>query len=120
MNLYLDDDSVHGLLVTLLRKAGHDVVIPADINFVGREDPEHFMQAVAGARVLLTHNDRDFSKLHDLIRIAGGHHAGVFVVRKDNDSKRDMSTKAIVRAIANFTASGMPVEDGFHVLNNYR
>jgi predicted nuclease of predicted toxin-antitoxin system len=120
MNLYLDGDSVHALLVTLLRKAGHDVIIPAAINCAGRADPEHFAQAIAGARVLLTHNDKDFSLLHELVQVAGGHHPGVFVVRKDNDKKRVMSPKAIVRAIENFLASGMPIPDNYHVLNFYR
>jgi len=120
MNLYLDDDSVHGLLVLLLRRAGHDVVIPADINFAGREDPEHLAQAIAGARVLLTKNDRDFNLLHELVRVCGGHHPGILVIRKDNDSKRDMSAKAIVRAIEKFVRSGLPVEDGYHYLNQYR
>ena len=30
MNLYLDEDSAKGALVTRLRKAGHPVVVPAD------------------------------------------------------------------------------------------
>ena len=41
------------------------------------------------------------------------------VVRKDNDPKRDMDQKQIVRAIRNFVSSGMRVEDGIHVLNFY-
>ena len=31
MLLYLDDDIIDGVLVKLLRKAGHDVMIPADV-----------------------------------------------------------------------------------------
>ena len=120
MNLYVDDDSVHSLLVLLLRKAGHDVIIPADVNFIGRDDPEHLAKAVGDSRVLLTQNDRDFRKLHDLVRTCGGHHPGILVVPKDNNRKRDMSAKAIVRAIDKFVRSGPPVEDGYHNLNDYR
>jgi len=120
MNLYLDDDSVHGVLVLLLRRAGHDVVIPADINYAGRADPEHLGQAVAGPRVLLTKNHRDFYLLHELVQVCGGHHPGILVVRKDNDSKRDLSAKAIVRAVEKLLRSGLPVEDGYHYLNDYR
>jgi predicted nuclease of predicted toxin-antitoxin system len=120
MNLYLDDDSVHGLLILLLRRAGHDVVVPADINMSGHEDPEHLAQAAAGARILLTKNHDDFFLLHELVHVCGGHHPGILVVRKDNDSKRDMSAKAIARAIENLVRSGVPIEDGYHFLNNYR
>ena len=33
MNLYLDDDIEHGVLVKLLVKAGHDVQLPFDAIF---------------------------------------------------------------------------------------
>lgn len=120
MNIYIDDDSVHGLLVKLLRKAGHDVVIPADIGFEGRDDPEHFAQAIAGDRALLTSNADDFKQLHELVLVSGGHHPGVLLVHKDNDPKRDMQPKAIVAALSNFVAQGVPVSDTVHVLNQYR
>jgi hypothetical protein len=35
MNLYLDDDSAKASLVRLLRKAGHQVIIPADAQLAG-------------------------------------------------------------------------------------
>jgi hypothetical protein len=120
MNLYLDDGSAGALLVRLLRVAGHDVLILADINFAGRDDPEHMMEAVRRSRVLLTHNHKDFEQLHELILIAGGHHPGILVVRKDNDSKRDLSERGIVRAIRNLLASGVTIEDDLHILNYYR
>jgi len=31
MRIYVDEDSVHDLLVRLLRSAGHDIQIPSDI-----------------------------------------------------------------------------------------
>jgi hypothetical protein len=31
MNLYLDEDTAWGILVQALRRAGHDVQIPADV-----------------------------------------------------------------------------------------
>src|SRR5262249_23285888 len=37
MNLYLDDDSADSLLVKLLGRAGHDVLIPADLGAVGKK-----------------------------------------------------------------------------------
>ena len=41
----------------------------------------------------------DFTLLHDLVLLAGGHHPGILVVRRDNNPIRDMSPGAIVRAI---------------------
>ena len=120
MNLYLDDDSVAGLLVKLLRAAGHDVQIPADVGKVGAEDAAHFMHAIRSGRTVLTSNHDDFKLLHDLVLLVAGHHPGVFVVRRDNDPKRDMSAKAIVRAIGRLTAAAVVVADEFHVLNHYR
>jgi predicted nuclease of predicted toxin-antitoxin system len=120
MNLYLDDDTVDGVLVKLLRAAGHDVVIPADVGTAGKKDAAHFREAIARGRVTLTHNHNDFVLLHLLVRFVGGHHPGVLTIRKDNDPKRDMSQRQIVRAIRKFESSGVPLADDLHVLNNYR
>jgi membrane glycosyltransferase len=56
MRLYLDDDSVSALLAALLRRAGHDVQIPADVQMSGEADPVHLTHAVRDDRVLLSHN----------------------------------------------------------------
>jgi hypothetical protein len=41
MNLYLDDNSIKGSMVGLLRKAGHRVLLPADVGLAGVSDPRH-------------------------------------------------------------------------------
>jgi hypothetical protein len=38
MRIYLDDDSVSGLLTQLLRQAGHDVMLTADVGLTGADD----------------------------------------------------------------------------------
>ena len=38
MNLYLDDDTVDRRLLALLRKAGHTVFVPEDVNLSGSRD----------------------------------------------------------------------------------
>jgi predicted nuclease of predicted toxin-antitoxin system len=120
MRLYLDDDSAGALLVRLLRNAGHDVQIPLDTGLRGADDPVHFAHAIQEARVLLSHNHRDFRNLHNLIMLAGGHHPGVLIVRRDNDPHRDLKPKGIVRAVANLTAALSSLRDGFQVLNQWR
>ena len=52
MLLYLDDDIIETVLVKLLRKAGHDVVIPADGGLAGADDPVHFTRADINAHAV--------------------------------------------------------------------
>jgi Domain of unknown function (DUF5615) len=120
VNLYIDDDSVDGVLVKLLRAAKHDVILPQDIGKSGAADADHLLEAIQRSRVVLTKIYGDFDALHRLVLFLGGHHPGIFVVRKGNDPKQAMDRKQTIRAIRNFAASGMKVEDGVHVLNFYR
>jgi predicted nuclease of predicted toxin-antitoxin system len=120
MRLYLDDDSASTLLARLLRQAGHDVQLPADVGMAGEEDPVHLLQALREHRVLFSHNHHDFENLHNLIIFSGGHHPGILVVRKDNNPKRDLDERRIVRAIGRLLAAGVPLADHFYVLNHWR
>src|SRR4051812_27841160 len=106
MRLYLDDDMAQPLLAQLLRKAGHDVVMPADVGRVGNHDADHFRYAIHEDRLILTGNHRDFPYLHELVRESQGHHPGVLLVRKDNDPTRDLSVGEVVRAIRNLSTAG--------------
>jgi Domain of unknown function (DUF5615) len=87
VKLYVDDDTCGALLVALLRKAGHDVLIPKDIGMSGRHDAEHLLRCVREGRVFLTRNYRDFVPIHDLIIGCTGAHTGVIVIRQDNDPR---------------------------------
>ena len=120
MNLYLDDDSVDALLVRLLRHAGHDVQIPADARMSGEDDSVHLTHAIRADRVLLSHNHRDFRNLHNLVMQAQGHHAGILIVRKDNDPTRDLKPPGVVRAIRNLEQAVVPLSDEYHILNYWR
>ncbi len=120
MKIYLDDDSASSLLVQFLIREGHDVVTPKDVGTSGRKDPSHFMYAISNGRALLTHNQDDFELLHKLVLLVRGHHPGILVVRKDNDRKRDVRPKQIVRAIRNLMAAAGPIQDELNVLNSWR
>jgi hypothetical protein len=123
MKIYLDDDSVNGILIRLLVADGHDVLTPAQAGIAGVDDPVHLTRAIRESRVLLTGNHDDFKQLHELVLAARGHHPGILVVRQDNDPKRDMRPHDIVRAIRNLLAyllaNGLSIDDEFHVLNHY-
>jgi hypothetical protein len=120
MNLYLDDDSAKRLLVARLRKAGHQVVVPADVNLAGRSDPVHLLHALTHDLVMLTRNYRDFPDLHQLVVNSGGHHSGVLIVRQESDPTRNMSDKAIVTAIGKLERAGYVLTDRSEVLNHWR
>jgi hypothetical protein len=120
MRLYLDDDAVSGLLVRLLRQAGHEVQIPADAGLTGQPDPVHLAHTIRESRVTLTRNYRDFELLHALVMQAGGHHPGILVIRRDDNTQRNMSPRDIVRAIRNLEAAGVPIADEYIILNAWQ
>jgi len=120
MRLYLDDDLAGPLLARLLRNAGHDLVLPTDVGLAGADDSVHFARAIEDNRAVLTRNYRDFENLHNLVVKAQGHHPGVLLVRRDNDPRRNLTPRDIVRAIRNLEAAGLPMTDQCHVLNHWR
>jgi hypothetical protein len=120
MRIYLDDDSVDSVLVSLLRKSGHDVALPSEFAQSGSVDPVHLRMAIRAGRALMTCNHDDFEVLHDLILESAGHHPGILVVRRDNDPRRDMSLRGTVNAIRRLMEAGVPVADQFIVLNHWR
>ena|SRR5438105_3670843 len=120
MRLYLDDDSTSALLIRLLRQAGHDVRLPAEIGTSGANDSVHLMRAVLEDRVCFSHNYDDFEDLHNLVLAVHGHYPGILVVRKDNNPKRDLNERGIVRAVGKLLAARVGLADHFYVLNHWR
>jgi hypothetical protein len=120
MRLYRDDDSASTLLTRLLRQARHDVRLPSEVGMAGEDDPVHLAQAICEDRVLLSHNHHDCEDLHNLLMVGRGHHPGILVVRKDNNPKRDLDEKGIVRAIHKLLAAKVDLEDHFYILNHWR
>jgi Domain of unknown function (DUF5615) len=120
MMIYLDDDSASRQLSIVLRNAGHDVSIPADLGISGAPDPLHLTRAIRNGRALLTRNARDFTLLHDLVISSGGGHPGILLVHFDNDPTRDLTPKGIATAIAKLESSGIQILSNMHVLNHWR
>jgi len=120
MRLYVDDDLAGAVLTKMLRKAGHEVRLPAEIGLAGTDDAKHLCQAILENRALLSANYDDFKLLHELIRQSQGHHSGILIVRFDNDPRRDLKRRDIVRAIANLEAAGAAIADQYIILNHWR
>lgn len=120
MRLYLDDDTVEHLLVTLLLKAGHDVASPTDVGMSGRRDPEHLLQAIQAGRTVLTKNYKDFPFLHALVVGASGCHSGVVLIRQDNDPRKNLSPKGIVAALGRLDRAMPDLANELITLNDWR
>src|SRR5262249_12711216 len=120
MNLYVDDDSAKAALVARLRKAGHQVVLPADASLAGAADARHLLYAVLHGLVFLTRNHDDFEDLHQLVQATHGRHTGIIAIRFDNDPTRDLKDAAIVRALRKLEHSGASIGNEFHILNHWR
>jgi predicted nuclease of predicted toxin-antitoxin system len=120
MKLYLDDDVASPMLAQLLRKAGHNVLLPTEAGWAGSRDADHLRHAIQEDRVCLTRNYDDFQSLHDLVRAVGGHHPGILVVRRDNNPKRNLKPRDVVRAIAKLIGARVPLADQYLTLNQWR
>lgn len=120
MRIYIDDDGASPILVRLLKSAGHNAVLPVDVGLQGEEDPIHLTYAIRQDRVFLSRNYRDFENLHNLIIAARGHHPGILIARRDNDSRRNPTPPKIIRAIRNLLAAGLPLADHYHKLNPWQ
>ena len=120
MDLYLDDDSADPLLVRLLCAAAHDVKVPREVGYSGSHDAVHLRHAIHDRRVLLTGNYDDFAFLHDLILEAQGRHHGIVVVRRDNNPRRDLTPRGVVRALERLLSANISVAGQLIVLNHWR
>lgn len=120
MKVYLDDNLAERALAGALRKAGHTVLRPADIQLVGAPDAQHLERAIREGLVCLTKDSDDYRDLHQLVLTAGGSHFGLVVVRYDNNKKRDMKVRHIVAALGKLEQSGMSLLNQWIVLNQWR
>jgi hypothetical protein len=120
MNVFLDEDLASAVLTQVLRKAGHDVQLPADVGLSGKTDAEVLRHTLTVGRVVLSRNYRDFEQLHLLVLASGGHHPGVLVERFDRDPSHRMTPREIARALRNIEAAGFPLADEYQILNHWQ
>ena len=83
-------------------------------------DPRVLIYSIAQGLPVLTRDAEDFEDLHDLVIAASGHHAGILIVRFDNDPRHNLTDRGIATAITKLEASGLPIRDQIHVLNQWR
>jgi hypothetical protein len=81
MNINLDDDISKAALAARLRRAGHQVMLPANAGMSGTSDARHLLFAVQQKLILITKNHDDYEDLHFLIQGTYGQHPGILTVR---------------------------------------
>jgi hypothetical protein len=116
----MDDDLAGAALAKFLQRAGHNVQLPVDVGLSGVDDAVHLTRAIRDSRITLSRNYRDFENLHNLIMEARGHHPGIFIVRRDDNIRRNLSPRDIVRALRNLGAAGVALEDHYYHLNAWQ
>ena len=80
--LYADENFPYPVVLEL-RRSGHDVLTVQEAGKAGQKDEAVLDEARADGRAVLTHNRRDFIRLHHRKPI----HAGIVVCRVDLDFK---------------------------------
>lgn len=75
IRLYLDED-VRPMLAEILRMRGYDAVSCIEMGKTGATDEEQMIAAIREKRSILTHNIRDFVKLHSKFK---GEHFGIIL-----------------------------------------
>ena len=113
LQLLLDEDAQDKRLVRMLRLAGHEVITVNETGLAGQLDSIILDYARTQNCLLFTFNCDDFQALHE----ANPRHPGILVVYHNDDFSKDMSFKAIVRAIANLEAANLPLANQFISLN---
>jgi uncharacterized protein with PIN domain len=78
VRLYLDHD-VDVALAGRLRGLGHDVVITREVGRTESSDEQQLVFATYEGRLFLTHNRRDFRRLHRQWTAGGRMHGGIII-----------------------------------------
>jgi predicted nuclease of predicted toxin-antitoxin system len=120
MKILIDENMNRRRLASFLQAAGHDVVPASDVGPMSDSDARVMVWAIGQDRPVLTQDHEDSSDLHDLVLACGGHHPGMLIVRFDNDPRHNLTDPGIVTALGNLEASGVPIPDQVHVLNQWR
>ena len=120
MKVLLDENMSDPRLAARLRAQRHDPILAPDVELLSVSDPRVLIFSIAESIPVLTRDSDDFEDLHDLVIAAAGHHAGILIVRFDNDPRHNLTDRGIGTAITKLEASGVGVRDRLHVLNQWR
>jgi predicted nuclease of predicted toxin-antitoxin system len=118
MRVLLDENMSDPRLAGRLRARGHDPIVAPDVGLLSVSDPRVLIFSIAESIPVLTRDSEDFEDLHDLVIAAAGHHAGILIVRFDNDPRQNLTDRGIATAISKLESSGVAIRDQIHVLRS--
>jgi predicted nuclease of predicted toxin-antitoxin system len=111
MRFLIDENLSSPRLGSRLRAQGHDPVLAGDVGLLSVTDARVLIFAIDQALPVLTRDSEDFEDLHDLVMAAVGHHAGILIVRFDNDPRHNLTDRGMATAISKLESSGVPIRD---------
>jgi predicted nuclease of predicted toxin-antitoxin system len=117
MRFLIDENMSSPVLASKLRARGHDPVLAGNVGLLSTTDARVMIYSIIEGLPVLTQDSEDFEDLHDLVIAAAGHHAGILIVRFDNDPRHNLTDRGIATAIGKLESSSVPVRDRIHVLN---
>ena len=115
LRLLIDECSQSHELVRALIDAGYDVLTVDQAGLTHLPDSEVLAFAIAHERIILTRNDTDFRRLHEV----NSNHFGIFTVRFERDRSKRLTVDEVIRAIQNINNSGCGIAGELAVLNNW-
>jgi hypothetical protein len=86
IRIYIDEDSMKQALVIALRNSAVDVITASNVNRTGYSDEEQLKWATEEGRVLYSANIADFCRIHSVLMVQGGSHAGIILVQQQRYS----------------------------------
>jgi predicted nuclease of predicted toxin-antitoxin system len=99
MRFLVDENLSSPRLASLLRAQKQDAVLASDVGLLSVTDARVLIFAIAQALPVLTRDSEDFEDRHDLVVAAVGHHAGILIVRFDNDPRHNLTDRGIATAM---------------------
>ncbi|MGA9382987.1 MAG: DUF5615 family PIN-like protein [Phormidium sp.] len=86
IRIYIDEDSMKQALVIALGNSAVDVITVSNVNRTGYSDEEQLKWATEEGRVLYSANIADFCRIHSVLMVQGGSHAGIILVQQQRYS----------------------------------
>jgi hypothetical protein len=85
VRFYLDEDFAYGARLKAIRAVSIDVLSAREAGMLRRSDDDQLRYSTAASRLILTHNQRDFARIHKEWTRAETHHAGICIMVKELD-----------------------------------
>lgn len=85
LSLYLDED-VSPVIGRILRNHGFDACCASEIGKLGKTDGQQLAYAISQGKTFITHNKRDFLRIHQAYLSKGKKHSGIILMaRRQNN-----------------------------------